>query len=204
MAKLDLRKELRTLYDAPPGPVVVEVPAMNFLMIDGAGDPSRSEEYPRAVEALFGLSYTLRFMVKKGGGPDYGVLPLEGLWWADDPSAFSLDRREAWRWTSMVMQPEAVTEELVERARAELRRKKDPPALERLRFERFEEGLSVQAMHVGPFADEGPTIARLHRFAEERGYGLRGKHHEIYLSDLRRTAPERLRTILRQPVEERQ
>jgi len=199
MPKLDLKRQLRTLYDAPREPVLVEVPAMNFLMVDGTGDPN-GPEYQAAVEALYGLSYALKFMIKKAGGPDYGVLPLEGLWWADDLSDFVKGERSAWKWTAMIMQPEPVTDELVARAREDLGRKKDLPALPATRFERFEEGLSVQVMHVGPYADEGPVIERLHRFAQDRGYRLRGRHHEIYLGDPRKAAPDKLRTILRQPV----
>lgn len=204
MPKLDLRKQLGPLYEARSEPSLVEVPAMNYLMIDGSGDPRTAPEYQQAVEALFVLSYALKFMVKKGGGPDYGVLPLEGLWWVDDLASLNLERRDNWRWTSMIMQPEPVTAELVDRAKEEVRRKKQLPSLDSLRFERFEEGLSAQVLHVGPYAEEWPTIERLHRFVEDSGYELRDKHHEIYLSDPRRSAPERLRTILRHPVRRRQ
>ena len=204
MPKLDLRKQLGPLYDAPLEPILVKVPAMNFLMLDGSGDPQTSIEYQHAVEALFALSYSLKFAVKKSGGPDYGVLPLEGLWWVDDLASLDRERRDNWRWTSMIMQPKPVTAELVEMIREEVRKKKQLPALDRVRFERLEEGLSAQVLHVGPYADEWPTIERLHRFAQDSGYELRGKHHEIYLSDPRRASPERLRTILRHPVRERQ
>ncbi|MBI0583581.1 MAG: GyrI-like domain-containing protein [Methanomassiliicoccus sp.] len=197
--KLDLRKQLRTLYDAPLEPVLVEVPAMNFLMIDGSGDPNGSEEYRQALEALFGLSYTLKFKAKKLGS-DYGVLPLEGLWWVDDLASLDFKRKDNWKWTSLIMQPDLVTEEMVEEATEELRRKKDPPALSRMRFERFDEGLAAQVMHIGPYADEGPTIQRLHAFVGGSGHELMGRHHEIYLSDVNRTAPERLRTIIRNPI----
>lgn len=202
--KLDLRKQLRSLYDVPSEPVLVEVPPMSFLMIDGAGDPNGSEEYRQALEALFGLSYTLKFRMKKAGGPDYGVLPLEGLWWVDDLTALDFQKKDNWRWTSMIMQPDLITAEMVAEATEELRRKKDPPALPKMRFERFEEGLAAQVMHRGPFAAEQPTVQRLHAFVRERGYELRGRHHEIYLSDFNRTAPENLRTIVRHPVKKAQ
>ncbi len=203
MSKLDLRKRLGPLYDARSEPALVEVPAMSYLMIDGSGDPN-AEGYQQATEALFALSYALKFAIKKGGGPDYGVLPLEGLWWVDDLAALDLQHRENWRWTSMIMQPDQVTAELVERTREEVRKKKQLPSLDRLRFETFEEGLAAQVLHIGPYADERPTIERLHRFVEDNGYELRDKHHEIYLGDPRRAAPDRLRTILRHPVRKRQ
>ncbi len=203
MSKLDLRKRLGPLYDARSEPALVEVPAMSYLMIDGSGDPN-AEGYQQATEALFALSYALKFAIKKSGGPDYGVLPLEGLWRVDDLAALDLQHRENWRWTSMIMQPDQVTAELVERTREEVRKKKQLPSLDRLRFETFEEGLAAQVLHIGPYADERPTIERLHRFVEGNGYELRDKHHEIYLGDPRRAAPDRLRTILRQPVRKRQ
>lgn len=128
-------------------------------------------------------------------------MALEGLWWTDDMADFSEGDKSAWSWTAMMMQPDHITGAHVETAIGWLRRKKDPPALDRIRFESFREGLSVQVMHIGPYADEAPTIARLHQFAADQGYRLRGDHHEIYLGDPRRTAPERLRTVIRQPVE---
>mgnify|MGYP000933598020 FL=1 len=203
MSKLDLRKRLGPLYDARSEPALVEVPAMSYLMIDGSGDPN-VEGYQQATEALFALSYALKFAIKKSGGPDYGVLPLEGLWRVDDLAALDLQHRENWRWTSMIMQPDQVTAELVERTREEVRKKKQLPSLDRLRFETFEEGLAAQVLHIGPYADERPTIERLHRFVEDNGYELRDKHHEIYLGDPRRAVPDRLRTILRHPVRKRQ
>ena len=173
---------------------------MNFLMVDGFGDPNM-QEYQEAIETLYAVSYALKFMVKKGEqAVDYGVLPLEGLWWVDDMSQFSEENKEAWKWTSMIMQPEYVTEELFNRAVEEVSKKKNPPALPKLRFESFHEGVTVQLMHVGHYSAEKPNIERLHRFIEEKGHGLRGKHHEIYLTDPRRMAPEKMRTILRQPI----
>ena len=174
---------------------------MNFLMIDGHGDPNVTPLYQEAVEGLFSLAYTLKFALKKAGGVDYGVLPAEGLWWVEDMAAFSLEDKAAWEWTMMIAQPEFVTAEWVERARAEAFKKKGLPALERIRFETNAEGTAAQMMHIGPYADEGPNIARLHAFIAEQGGRLRGKHHEIYLSDVRRTAPEKLRTVIRQPFE---
>lgn len=201
MSKIDLKKELKHLYHPSAREVsVVDVPPLNFLMIDGAGDPNVSLEYQQAMDALFSLSYALKFRIKKSMGVDYTVMPLEGLWWTDDPSQFSMNNKEAWKWTAMIMQPEYVTLELLEEALAEVRRKKGLPALERVRFETYHEGLSAQIMHIGPYAAEEPTIAKLHSFIRDNGYELNGKHHEIYLSDPRRTAPEKLRTVLRQPI----
>ena len=203
MPKIDLKKELKHLYQPTAKEVaVVDVPEMNFLMIDGAGDPNTSQEYQDAIEALYAVAYTLKFMVKKRDPQvDYVVPPLEGLWWAQEMDAFSMEDKDAWKWTAMIMQPEVVTRELVEEAVQEVARKKDPPALPKIRFESYPEGLSVQIMHIGPYSEEAPTIQKLHAFAQQNGYQLRGKHHEIYLSDPRRTAPDRLKTVIRQPVQ---
>jgi hypothetical protein len=203
MQKIDFKKRLGALYSAPArSPVIVEVPEMNFIMIDGAGDPNTSNEFQGAVQAVFSASYTLKFMIKKGPlAIDYGVLPLEGVWWADDMTAFTAGDKASWKWTLMVMQPEYVTAELFEQALVQARKKKNLPALDRLRLEAFHEGLSAQLLHVGPFSAEGPTVERLHHYIEQNGYRRRGKHREIYLSDLRRANPQKLRTIIRQPIE---
>jgi hypothetical protein len=199
--KLDLKKQYRELYSPSAKECsVVDVPGLNFLMIDGAGDPNTAVAYREALEALYAMSYTLKFLSKKEDGVDYVVMALEGLWWAEDMSSFATADKSQWQWTSMIMQPDHITAAHVATAREEVRRKKEPAALDQMRFEPFTEGLSVQIMHVGPYADEAPTITRLHEFAADEGYELRDKHHEIYLGDPRRTAPERLRTVIRQPV----
>ncbi len=201
MMKIDFKKELKHLYNPSAKKVeTVDVPMMNFLMIDGSGDPNTAQEYKDSVEALFAVSYALKFMVKKEKGVDYGVLPLEGLWWTDDITQFSTENKDAWKWTSIIMQPEYVTEDLVRKALEEVEKKKDPLALPKIRFESFHEGLSAQTMHIGPYSAEGPTIEKLHNFIKENGYELKGKHHEIYLSDPRRSAPERMKTAIRQPM----
>jgi len=146
------------------------------------------------------LSYALKFRVKKSTGVDYAVMPLEGLWWTDDPSQFNVSNKAIWKCTAMIMQPEYVAAEMVAKALEEITEKKGLPALERVRFESYHESLSAQIMHIGPYAAEEPTIARLHSFIRESGYELNGKHHEIYLSDPRRMAAEKLRTVLRQPI----
>jgi hypothetical protein len=203
--KLDLIKELKDLYRPPVRePVLVKVPELPFLMVDGEGDPNTSPDYAQCLQALFSTSYGIKFMVKRGPqGIDYRVMPLEGLWWSEDMADFTQGRREGWKWTMMIAQPLLVTTELLDRAVAEAAGKRDLPALERIRLECFEEGLSAQIMHLGPYSAERPTIGALHAFIADQGYALGGKHHEIYVGDPRRTAPERLRTIVRQPVRPR-
>ena len=202
MEKIDVRKRLSSLYRVSHKEVVeVDVPPLRYLMIDGAGDPNTSPDYARAVEALFSVSYTTKFAVKKSGlGIDYGVMPLEGLWWADDWSVFTANDRGAWKWTMMILQPDFVPEEMIRRAIGNVAEKKKLPAVERLRLEEFHEGRSAQLLHIGPFTEEGPTIQRVHDFIDARS-ARRGKHHEIYLSDIRRAAPEKWKTIIRQPME---
>ena len=201
MIKRDLKKELKPLYQPGQSKVVtVEVPEFNFLMIDGKGDPNTASAYKEAVEALFSLSYTLKFAVKKGPlAIDYGVMPLEGLWWAEDMEKFAQTPKDEWLWTAMIMQPEMINEELIAEAKENLSKKKDLPALERIRFEPFEEGRAAQILHIGPFSEEGPTIQKVHDYIQELGFPRKGKHHEIYLSDIRRAAPEKWKTIIRQP-----
>src|SRR3989304_7760881 len=199
--KVDLRKELKHLY-APSAKklLAVNAPKMNFLMIYGMGDPNTSQEYKDAVEALFSLSYAIKFMIKKEKSIDYAVMPLEGLWWIDDMTRFSVENKNEWKWTSLIMQPEYVTKEIVNEALDETRKKKNLPALSKIRFEAFSEGPSAQIMHIGPFSAEGPTIEKIHNFIKKQGYKLSGKHHEIYLSDPRKSAPEKMKTVLRQPM----
>jgi hypothetical protein len=203
MEKLDLKKDLKHLYNPPSkAPVMLEVPPMNFLAIDGKGAPDGPDAVA-AIEALYPVAYTLKFTVKKTQAIDYPVMPLEGLWWADDMSRFSEDDKAAWKWTYMIMQPELITADMVKKAVEEVRRKKNPPALGKMRFEKFDEGTSAQIMYTGPYSAEGPTIRMLHDFIHGKGLvfdGLKQKHHEIYLSDPRRTAPEKLKTVIRQPA----
>jgi hypothetical protein len=180
-------------------PEIVDVPPMNFLMVDGAGDPNTSQTYHDALEALYALSYTLKFTLKKADGADYRVAPLEGLWWSEEMAAFLSGERARWQWTMMIAQPSPVTESRVVQAIEEVRRKKNPVALPLVRFASYHEGLAAQIMHIGPYATEAPTIQRLHEFIHGEGGVLQHKHHEIYLGDPRRTAPERLKTVIRQP-----
>ena len=201
MVKIDFKKELKHLYSPSAKEVVaVDVPVMNFLLIDGERDPNTAQQYRDAVEALFSVSYTIKFMVKKEAGVDFGVMPLEGLWWVDDMTKFSTERKDEWKWTSMIMQPKYVTAKHVNAAVEAVRKKRNLPALSKLRFDSFHEGVAAQIMHIGPYSDEGPDIAKIHVFIRNSGHALSGKHHEIYLNDARRTAPEKLKTILRQPM----
>ncbi|MBI4938413.1 MAG: GyrI-like domain-containing protein [Nitrosomonadales bacterium] len=203
MEKFDLKKELKLLYQPSAKEVArLDVPAMNFLMSDGEGDPNTAPAFAEATEALFAVSYTLKFMVKKSTlAIDYGVMPLEGLWWTEDMAKFSIEDKSGWKWTLMIAQPAFVSKEMVDTAIAEVKRKKNPNAISRLRFDAFTEGECAQILHIGPFSAEGPTIAKVHRFIEASGYMLRGKHHEIYLSDIRKAAPEKWKTVIRQPMQ---
>jgi len=202
MRKIDYKKELKHLYRPSAKTVeTADVPKMNFLMLDGEGDPNTSQAFQDAIGVLYPLSYTLKFMIKKGEiGIDYGVLPLEGLWWADDMASFSVENKDGWKWTLMIMQPELITNAMVEEAIETVKKKKNPVSLPLVKFNSFEEGRVAQIMHIGPFSEEGPTVEKVHSFIEENGCLRKGKHHEIYLSDIRRAAPENWKTIIRQPM----
>ncbi|EDY81956.1 hypothetical protein VDG1235_1576 [Verrucomicrobiia bacterium DG1235] len=202
LTKVDLKKDLKELYRPSSKEVsVVEVLSMNFLMIDGIGDPNTSKDFERAMETLYPLAYGLKFMSKLGEvAKDFVVMPLEGLWWADDMSAFAEKRRDEWKWTLMIMQPDFITREMFDEAVETVRKKKSPALLDLARFESFDEGAAAQIMHIGPFDEEGPSVERIHAKIEELGKKRALKHHEIYLSDPRRTAPEKLKTVLRQAM----
>ncbi len=200
MKKIDFKKELKRLFlPSAKEAELVDVPPMNFLMVDGAGDPNRERSYQEAVEALFSAAYAVKFKVKKTLVIDYGVPPLEGLWWADDMAAFMAGDKAKWKWTMMIMQPEFVHAAMVRDTVAEVGKKKALPALARMRFEKIAEGKSAQILHVGPFSAEGPSIARVHAFIASLGGKLHGKHHEIYLSDIRKADPAKWKTVIRQP-----
>ncbi|MFC5299608.1 MAG: GyrI-like domain-containing protein [Brachybacterium tyrofermentans] len=187
--KLDVKKDLET-YRARRGTFrTLEVPSMHFLMIDGQGDPNTSPAYEAALGELYPLAYALKFRSRRTLGRDYVVPPLEGLWWADDMEAFTALRdKSRWHWRLMLMTPPWITAEQVETAGA-------------VRWEQFAEGLCVQTLHVGPYDAEGPVLEQMHHeVIPARDLEMTGRHHEIYLGDPRRAAPERLRTILRQPV----
>ena len=202
MEKIDLKKTLKHLFHPSAKEVVqVDVPPMNYLMVDGAGDPNTSQAFADAVEVLFTVSYTVKFIVKKGDSAiDYSVMPLEGLWWADDMSKFSATDKSNWKWTAMIMQPSFVTPEIIEQAIEDVKKKKNPAAIAKVRMESLSEGKCAQVMHIGPFSEEGPTIEKVHQFIDSRSRRV-GKHHEIYLSDIRRAAPSKWKTIIRQPMQ---
>jgi len=201
MTKVDFKKTLKHLYIPPKKFVTVEVPAMQFLMVDGHGDPNTSQDYKDAIEALYGVAYKMKFISKKILEKDYIVPPLEGLWWAEDMQTFMTREKSAWDWTMMIMTPDWISNEIFVNAVEQVRKSKNPSALEKVRLERYHEGLSVQIMHIGSYDDEGPVLAKMHSdFIPKNGFVENGKHHEIYLSDPRRVAPEKLKTVLRQPV----
>jgi hypothetical protein len=210
METIDLRKQMKDLWSPPVGKaVLVTVPALPYLMIDGVGNPNTSKAFRDAIQALYSAAYTMKFGAKAAGVAEWKVTPLEALWW--DPSGRDLfdagyatvPKEMAWR--ALLMQPEVVTPDMLEQAKAEvIRKKKDVPALAQVRLETWTEGLCVQTMHVGPYAGEGPTIELMRAWMTGNGYHTRGRHHEVYLSDPNRTAPERMKTILRLPVEKSQ
>jgi hypothetical protein len=202
MKKIDLKKQLAAAYKASRKPVIVQVPPLSCLMIDGRGNPNTSPQFRQIMEALYGLSYTMKFTSKMSGGPDWTVMGLEGLWWSDPQGTFRMDSpKDRWQWTMLIVQPEVVTRAMFARTAKELSAKKGNPAIAQVRLDRLAEGLCAQVLHVGPYDAEGPTIAALHEFIAAQGRKLRGKHHEIYLGDPRRAAPEKLKTLLRQPIE---
>jgi hypothetical protein len=201
--KIDFKKTLKHLYQ--PGKKdfeLVDVPEMQFLMVDGHGDPNTAPEYQQAVEALYAVAYKLKFFSKKQLDKDYTVPPLEGLWWAEDMGSFTTNLdKSAWDWTMMIMTPEWVSTSDFADAVEAAGKGKELPSLELVRLENYNEGLSAQVLHIGSYDDEAPTLARLHNeWLPENGFVENGKHHEIYLSDPRRVAPEKLKTVLRQPV----
>jgi hypothetical protein len=196
----DWRKDLKELYLPSSNSVsVVDVPRMTFLMIDGQGDPGQG--MGQCFQALYPIAYGLKFMIKKQDRKnDFKVFPPEGLWWMNDDGSFDMGKRDKWRWTIMVGQPDLVTEELFENARAKAAKKKGAAApFDKVRLEGFEEGTAVQIMHVGPFDQEGPNIEKLHEHILSLGRNPCGKHHEIYLSDPARSSPEKWKTVIRQP-----
>jgi len=202
MSKVDFKKTLKHLY-APSKKQfeIVTVPPMQFLMVDGRGNPNTAPAYQTAVEALYAVGYKAKFISKKELGRDYVVPPLEGLWWAEDVSAFTATDKDAWLWTMMIMLPDWVSAEMLAEAKTQAAKSKDLPALPLLRAAPYDEGLSVQIMHIGPYDAEAPTIHALHHvFLPQNNLVEAGKHHEIYLSDPRKVTPDKLKTIIRQPV----
>ncbi|SMF36319.1 GyrI-like domain-containing protein [Desulfovibrio gilichinskyi] len=201
MNKLDHKQIFKELYKPSSKEIsIVDVPSINFLMIDGHGDPNTSESFKNAIEALYSVAYALKFMSKKGDlGQDYVVMPLEGLWWSEDMDSFTAGNKELWDWTLMIMQPDFISKEMVISAIAEVQKKKNPTDLDKIKFEAFAEGKCAQILYIGPYSEEKSSIDKIHEAITEQGKTCSGKHHEIYISDARKTAPEKLKTILRQP-----
>jgi len=205
-AKIDFKKTQKELYQPSSKEVVmIKVPEMQFLMIDGMGSPGDSQEYQNALAALYPVAFKTKFL-SKAKGKDYVVPPLEGLWWADDMNDFRSGNRDKWKWTMMIRQPDWITEKFIEEA-IEITKKNKPEIselLDKLRFERYNEGQCAQIMHLGPFSEEGPTVDKVHNFIEDQNGkfdGFNQKHHEIYLSDPRKSKPENMKTVIRQPFD---
>jgi len=201
MSKIDFKKTLKQFYIPPKEFVIVDLPEMQFVMVDGHGDPNTAQEYQDAIEALYAVAYKMKFISKKVLEKDYTVPPLEGLWWAEDMATFLTREKSEWDWTMMIMTPEWISVEIFNEAVNQVRKAKNPASLDQVRLERYQEGLSVQIMHIGSYDDEGPVLDQMHSdFIPNNGLAENGKHHEIYLSDPRRVAPEKMKTVLRQPV----
>ena len=202
MAKLDLKKTHKQLFAPKEGVfTVLDIPEFNYLMIDGEGDPNTSPQFKDAFSLLYGVAYTIKFMIsKRDKANDYVVPPPEGLWWSDNMASFCDARKDEWKWTLILMQPEFVTPELFAEGVENFKKKKKITGDVPVRLEALKEGKVVQTMYLGSYADEGPVIASMHAYIKNNGYALTGKHHEIYLNDPQRVAPEKLKTILRQPI----
>lgn len=203
MAKIDYKKQLKEFYSAKLGkPSVVNVPKVNYLMVDGKGDPNTSQEYVDAIQALYPVAYTIKFLCKNKYGQDFGVMPLEGLWWTENMADFSDKDKSNWQWTAMIMQPPVVTKEKFAEALELVKKRKSPASLDKVRLESYAEGRAAQVLYIGPYSEESATILDLHKFIVEQGGTLsetNKHHHEIYLNDARRTDSSKLKTIIRQP-----
>lgn len=203
METIDFKKQYKAYYSPKPGtPEIITVPKMQFAMVDGQGDPNGSKEFQDAVGALYSTVYSLKFARKKTGEqPDFTIGALEGLWWTPSAKDFDMGKKKYWLWTVMIWLPDFISSAEF-KAQVEIVKVKKPnSALEKIRLEFFEEGLVAQIMHIGPYADEQPNIEKVHAYAAEQGYKQGGKHHEIYLGDPRRAKPEKLKTILRHPLQ---
>ena len=201
LEKLDLKKRYKELYSAKAEPCLVEVPELHRIAVDGQGDPNDESVFGAALEVLYAAAYGLKFSLKKKRGLDWGVMPLEGDWWSTDLSTFSMDAKKDWFWTLSIVQPAEVAEAEVLEALDEVRRKKPGNSFAAgLRFEHKSAHEAAHILHLGPYEAEPPTIARLHAFIADQGLTMAGEHREIYLGDPRKSAPEKLKTIIRQPV----
>ncbi|MCE7735009.1 MAG: hypothetical protein GPJ54_09040 [Candidatus Heimdallarchaeota archaeon] len=199
--KIDYKKDFPVLYRPKEDPQIIEVPDMHFFMIDGKGDPNTAVVYKLALEALYAVSYALKMKIvkKENPGKDYVVPPLEGLWYMDDMKLWSSDKSK-WKWTMMIRIPDFVTDDQVKRSIQITKDGKNPKSLDQIYLKNYIEGKVVQLMHIGSYDSEGDNIEKMHKYARDKGYELHGKHHEIYLGDPRKAAPEKLKTVLRQPI----
>lgn len=201
MEKYDIKKELKhSAFAQPQTPCIIEIPPMSYLAFDGHGNPNTSPLFDLATGALYPLAYGIKFMAK-ARNQDFVVGPLEGLWWHHDHEVFLSGNKDLWQWTLLLPLPPFIAEADCEKAREQVAKKKNPSGLDRVYFCSMDEGLCVQQLYRGSYDNEHGTIAAMHQWAADHGYGLRAKHHEIYLSDPRRTEPEKLKTIIRQPLE---
>jgi len=200
--KIDFKRALEGYKAVPDKFEIINIPDMQYLMVDGHGDPNTSIEFTNAIQALYPVAYKLKFASKVNLGKDYTVMPLEGLWWSDDMAAFTTARdKSKWDWTMMIMQPDWITNEMFEAAIQVIKEKSTPASLDKVRLEHLHEGLCVQTLYVGAYDNETETLLKMHNeFVPNNNLVLTKKHHEIYLSDLRKTDPDKLKTILRQPV----
>lgn len=198
---VDFKKEFKKLYSPKTEPEIVEFPPIKILALSGHGAPE-SKDFEQAVQALYGSFYTIKFGRKKAGlGPDFSGGPLEGLWWMGDNTGFDQTKRDDWQWQVFLWVPDFISQKDLDTALELLKKKKPNPALEKVRLELFDEGQAAQILHIGPYSAEAPTIEKLHAYVESQGFRLRDKHHEIYMSDPRRSKPEKLKTIIRHPIE---
>ncbi len=199
---LDLKKVLKDLYDTKKTePYFVTAPKLKIISCCGYGNPNNSVLFQKTMSALYSITYTIKFMLKQTDNPLYTVMPLEGLWWTDEMSTFSLEKKEEWKWKVFIVQPDFITREIFDCGIKELlKKKKEDVDTSLLSFDSFEEGLCAQILHIGPYAQEEPTVKKLHEFINHEGYKMTGLHHEVYMGDPRKAAPEKLKTLIRQPV----
>jgi hypothetical protein len=200
MNKIDYKKELKELYTGKKDDFkIINVPSINYLQIHGSGDPNTDPNYRSSIEALYATAYAIKFICKKKE-MDFTVMPLEGLWYAEDYAVFESREKNKWSWTMLIMLPPFVTEHIFREAIDTVKKKKDNPKISEVFFEQYEEGLCIQTLHIGSYDNEGPIISQMYRYLSEHGYQLSGKHHEIYLSDPRKNNIDKLKTIIRQPI----
>ena len=202
MDKLDLKKKYKAAFSAKPGPQIVTIPPIKYLTFSGKGNPNTSRDFNDSMGVLYGLAYTLKFAFKEQD-KDFVISPLEGQWWGEDMDVFVEDKKDEWLWKVAIAIPDYIGEEDFSKAKESLRVKKDPPQLDKASMEIIEDGLAVQVLYYGPYSQEAAAIAAMHAYANEQGYRLRGKHREVYLSPPQRTPPEKLKTIIRQPIEKK-